>query len=139
MRAECSEQRGRCATITNRSTPFFPPLVHRWLRAGVVMLLVGTAACGPTWTGSVGAVLGKDNGNGRLFIRETPAGMGAVKAGLEVGDEVVAIEGKPVQAMTPSAVHEALAGKVGTKVRVTVKRGESTLDFVVERGPLAGT
>ncbi len=65
--------------------------------------------------------------------------MGAAKAGLEVGDEVVSIEGKPVGAMSPEAVHEALQGKVGTKVRITVVRAKVSLDVVVERGPLAGT
>ncbi len=87
----------------------------------------------------MGAVLGKDNANGRLFVREAPAGMGAAKAGLEVGDEVLAIDGKPVAKMSPPEVHEALAGKVGTKVKVTVARGGTTLDYVIERGPLAGT
>jgi carboxyl-terminal processing protease len=108
------------------------------LRSALLLLLVGTAACS-TWTGSVGAILGKDNADGRLFVRETPPGMGAARAGLAVGDEVVAIEGKPVSKMTPPEVHEALAGKVGTKVRVTVVRAGVTIEYVVERGPLAGT
>ena len=64
--------------------------------------------------------------------------MGAAKAGLVVGDELVAIEGKPVARMTPPEVHEALAGKVGTNVRVRVVREGTTLDYVILRGPLEG-
>jgi len=103
------------------------------------LLLASTAPACTTWTGSVGAVLGKDNATGRLFVREAPASMGAAKAGIAVGDEVVAIEGKPVAKMSPPEVHEALSGKVGTKVKVTVLREGTTLELVIERGPLAGT
>jgi len=113
-------------------TPLFVHLVP-------LMLLVGTAACSAPWTGSVGAVLGKSNVDGRVFVHEVPPDMGAAKAGILVGDEVVAIDGKPVAKMSPPEVHEALAGKVGTKVRVSVVRDGVTKDLVVERGPLSGT
>jgi C-terminal processing protease CtpA/Prc len=65
--------------------------------------------------------------------------MGAARAGIAVGDEVVAIEGRAVKAMTPEEVHEALSGKVGTKVTMTILRGGTTIELHVERGPLAGT
>ena len=87
----------------------------------------------------MGAVLGKDNADGRLFVRGAPPGMGAARAGVEVGDEVVAIDGKPAGRMTPAEVHEALSGRVGTKVRVTLVRAGVTIDREIERGPLAGT
>lgn len=87
----------------------------------------------------MGAVLAKDNADGRVFVREVPAGMGAARAGIAVGDELVTIEGRPVSKMTPEEVHEALAGKVGTKVTVTILRGGATLELSIERGPLAGT
>lgn len=105
----------------------------------LAMLIASTAACSTTWTGSVGAVLAKDNTDGRLFVRETPPGMGAARAGVAIGDEVIAIEGTPVAKMTPAEVHEALAGKVGTKVKVTIVRAGSTIEYTVERGPLTGT
>jgi carboxyl-terminal processing protease len=74
-----------------------------------------------------------------MFVHEAPAGMGAARAGIVAGDEVVAIDGKPVAKMTPTEVHEVLTGKVGTKVRVTVLRAGLTVEVDVERGPLAGT
>jgi len=138
MRRESSEQRRGSATVTNHRFPIFLSFRLVLRACTVAMLLAGTAACA-TWTGSVGAILGKDNVDGRLLVREAPAGMGAARAGIEVGDEVVAIDGKPIVRMSPSEVHEALGGKVGTKVRVTVVRGGASLEFVVERGPLAGT
>ena len=87
----------------------------------------------------MGAVLAKDNADGRVFVREAPPGMGAARAGMAVGDEVIAIEGRAVSKMTPEEVHEALAGKVGTKVRVTVMRAGASVELSVERGPLMGT
>jgi C-terminal processing protease CtpA/Prc len=110
--------------------------------ASTAILLVGTAmtllvACS-SWTGSVGAVFGKTSADGRVWVREAPPGMGAAKAGIEVGDELIAIEGKPAQTMTPAEIHDALSGRVGTKVKVMVKRAATTVELAVERGPLAG-
>ncbi len=84
-------------------------------------------------------MLGKSNADGRLFVRDAPPEMGAAKAGIAIGDEVIAIDGKPVAKLTPVEVHEALAGKVGTKVRVSVVRNGVSIDYLVERGPLTGT
>ena len=141
MRGESSEQRRGSATITSRGAVERrgPGRSKALWRRLALLLLVGTASCSATWTGSVGAVLAKDNQNGRLYVREAPEGMGAAKAGMAVGDEVVAIDGKAVTKMTPPEVHEALAGKVGTKVKVTVVRAGAMVELVVERGPLAET
>ena len=86
----------------------------------------------------MGAVLGKNNRDGRLYVREVPPDMGAAKVGLQAGDEVTGIDGKAVSSMTPDEVHVALAGAVGTKVKVTVVREGQTLTFEIERGPLRG-
>jgi carboxyl-terminal processing protease len=62
--------------------------------------------------------------------------MGAAKGGVRVGDELVTIDGNPVQTMSPDDVHKALTGQVGTRVKLTVRRDGKTLEVVVERGPL---
>lgn len=86
----------------------------------------------------MGAVLGKNNQDGRLYVREVPADMGAAKVGIQAGDEVTAIDGKAVSSMTPDEVHAALAGAVGSKVKLTVVRDGQALTFEIERGPLRG-
>lgn len=148
MRRESSDQRRGSATVTIRGFAILARLVVPGLGAAIagpipggslVPLLAGAGACSAAWTGSVGAVLAKDNADGRLFVRQAPAGMGAARAGLAVGDEVVAIDGRPVAGMTPVDVHEALSGKVGTTVRITVLRDGVASDHAVERGPLSGT
>ena len=84
----------------------------------------------------MGAVLGKDNHDGRVYVRQLPEGMPAARAGLKVDDEIVAIDGKPVRPMSPAEVHEALAGPIGSTVRLSVFRQGEPLEFVVQRGPL---
>jgi carboxyl-terminal processing protease len=100
--------------------------------------LLLAAACAQRWSGSVGAYLGKNNKDGRLYVREVPPDMGAAKVGIQAGDEVTAIDGKAVSSMTPDEVHAALAGAVGSKVKVTVQRDGQSLTFEIERGPLRG-
>jgi C-terminal processing protease CtpA/Prc len=114
-----------------------------WISFGVSLLLalavlVGPG-CGSSWKGSIGAVLGKDNRTGRVYVRDAPVDMAAARAGLEVDDEVLAIDGKAVLGMSPDEVHQALNGNVGSKVTLTVARGRTAKrDVVVERGPLRG-
>src|SRR5262245_42671104 len=89
-------------------------------------LALWAPACGPKWQGSIGAMLGKDNRDGRVYLRQVPAGMGAERAGLSEGDEIVEIEGRPARDMSPNEVHAALQGEVGTKVNLKVARGGVT-------------
>ncbi len=96
----------------------------------------GALTCASRPDGSVGAVFGKGNTDGRVFVREVPPDMAAAKAGLQVGDEVVAVNGAAVQKMSPDDVHRALAGEIGTKVQLTVLRRGERLEVTVERGPL---
>jgi membrane-associated protease RseP (regulator of RpoE activity) len=100
----------------------------------VAVIAASAAGCGG-WNGSVGAILGKDNHTGRVFVREVPPGLGAAQAGLEEGDEVTAIEGKPTKAMTADELRTALRGKVGSPVNVTIVRRGETSTVKVERSP----
>jgi len=87
------------------------------------------------WSGSVGAILGKDNRTGRVYVREVPPGLGAARAGIEEGDELTAIDERPVAGMTPDDVRAALRGKVGTYVSVTIVHHGETRTVKVERSP----
>lgn len=122
------------ATVWPRSTS--PP--------GKLLLIVAIAgcfvllSCASRWSGSIGAVLAKNNQDGRLYVRDAPPDMGAAKAGVQSGDEVTAIDGKPVLGMAADDIHRALSGAVGTKVELTVSRDGQSVTFHVERGPLRG-
>src|SRR5580704_4908461 len=100
---------------------------RRWRpsRALLGLALAMAAACTGA-RGSVGAILGKDVHDGRLYVREVPPGLSAAVAGIRDGDEVIAIDGVPVGDMSPAEVHKRLEGDVGTKVVLLLVRGGET-------------
>jgi C-terminal processing protease CtpA/Prc len=86
--------------------------------------------------GSIGAVLAQDKSDGRVTVREAPASMTAARAGIEVGDEVLLIDGRDVRSMSAEAIHLALEGDQGTAVALTILRRGKILRISVDRGPL---
>ena len=100
------------------------------------LLLALVISCGGSAVGSVGAALGQ-GADGRLFVREIPPGQAADKAGLQLDDEITAIDGKPVQSLTQDEVRTALRGDVGTTLTLTVERYGQRRDVKVQRTPLA--
>jgi C-terminal processing protease CtpA/Prc len=96
--------------------------------------LVG-AACGGT-TGSIGAVLGRDNQTLAVHVRDAPKGLAAARAGLAPGDEIVMIEGFYVRNLTAKQIQTLLRGDPGTTVELTVVRGETVRRVRVVRTPL---
>ena len=104
----------------------FPAVVlFAWLWCG----------CGEA-TGSIGAVLGRDNQTKAVHVREAPPGMAAARAGLLPGDEVVMIEGYYVQDLTPKQIQSLLRGDPGTKVELTVVRNGQVRRVQLTRTPL---
>ena len=65
--------------------------------------------------------------------------MTGARAGLEVDDEIVAIEGHEVRRMTSEEVVDALRGGVGSTVTLTVERRGVRRDVKVERGPFSAS
>ena len=130
--AQNSDPGGRSATLCPRQRSG----IGRAVFGALAALILAAGGCGGSWQGSIGAVLAKDNKDGRLYVRETPADMGAARAGLLPGDEVLAIEGKATKEMSAEQVHQALHGDVGTKVSLTVSRKGVERTLSVERGPL---
>jgi C-terminal processing protease CtpA/Prc len=124
----------KCSYRKRHNATVWPVYVRGAKRLALVLAFVAVACAHSN--GSVGAILGKDNRDGRLYVREVPPDMGAAKVGLQPGDEVTAIAGKPVSSMTPEEVHAALAGAVGSKVTLTISRDGQSLTFEIERGPL---
>ena len=82
--------------------------------------------------GTIGALLGQKP-DGRLFVRETPRGLAAEKHGLVPGDEILLVEGKDVRQMGEHELYRALSGDVGTKVKLTVVRGDGVFRVSLTR------
>lgn len=107
--------------------------MRRLAAAAVLLVLAQSSACGPS-KGTIGAVLGQD-ADGRLFVRDAPAGLAAARADLRPGDEILLIDGHDARAMGPRGVHEALEGKVGEPVKLTLVREGEILRVTLMRTP----
>lgn len=109
----------------------------RVLRRAAIAFAYATCSCAAEpKTASIGAILSRDNETGVLLVREVSEGNAAATAGLLGGDEIIMIDGVYVRDLDTTAVRAMLRGEVGTKVHVTVVRGESVLRVAVERGAL---
>ncbi len=87
-----------------------------------------------TDTGTIGALLGQKP-DGRLFVRDVPEGLAADRVGLEPGDEVLLIDGKDVRQMGERELYRALSGDIGTRVKLTVVRGDAVIRVTLVRTP----
>ena len=104
---------------------------------GLLLLgLLVAAACGKPAIGSIGAVLGRDRDTGALHVRETPEGMAAADAGLLPGDQIKMIDGVLCDDLDKNKIQALLRGEAGTKVRLTVVRGEQVLHIELTRGAM---
>ena len=106
-------------------------------RLGLALLAM-TASCS-AGVGSVGAVLAQEGDSGALYVREVPSGLAADEAGLVPGDEIIMIEGRYVRDLDTSGVRALLRGEPGTRVVLTVVRGEEVRRVEVKRTPMIAT
>lgn len=74
-----------------------------------------------------------DSGTPGMDVLLTVPGSPAEKAGLLAGDRIVAVDGRRVADLGYDAAIVAIAGEVGTDVRITVLRDGKETDFTVTR------
>ena len=76
------------------------------------------------------------NADGEIVVTRAFKGSSALEEGIRAGDRIVAVEGIPVSAETVQAMNDAVViikGEIGTRVTVTVVRGDEMMDFSLER------
>lgn len=61
----------------------------------------------------------------------------AEKAGVKSGDVFISVNGESVEGKDASAVAEKVRGDAGTSVKLTMKRGDSTVDFTITRAQVS--
>lgn len=73
----------------------------------------------------------------KALMTTVDAGSPAFKAGIQPGDEIVAIEGQPLTASKGEAAGEMLFGKVGDQFKISVQRGQnaSTIELTLAAKP----
>ena len=84
--------------------------------------------------GGIGAIIHKKKEN-NVIINEPYAGSPAEKYGLQCGDEIIAIDGKPTKGLESKESSDRMKGKPGTTVIFTVKkvRTNDTIDIPIVR------
>lgn len=97
------------------------------------------AGCGANASvGSIGAVLGRDNDDQAVYVRDVPDGLAAAEAGLQPGDEVVMLDGIYVRTLSAVDLRAKLRGEIGSKLAMTVVRGDRVIRVELRRTPLSG-
>ena len=74
----------------------------------------------------------REDEQGLDILEVTPNGP-AQEAGVQAGDQLVAVDGTDIRGMTVSEVSDLVKGKEGTSVALTLIRGEEELKLSVER------
>ncbi|WP_225047274.1 S41 family peptidase [Lacticaseibacillus kribbianus] len=84
--------------------------------------------------GGIGATV--QQGDNKLTIESILADTPAKKAGLQVGDQLLEVNGKSVEKLDVNAAVAKIRGKIGTKVKVTVRRDGHEMTFTMTRAKI---
>ncbi|GIW96194.1 MAG: peptidase S41 [Pirellulaceae bacterium] len=74
--------------------------------------------------GGIGIVIERDTSNQRIVVISTVVGGPAYRAGIQVGDVIVAVDGQPVHLMSYDEVRDRIRGAPGTSVRLTLRHSQ---------------
>ncbi len=66
-------------------------------------------------------------------VLEVYDGCPAQKAGMQVDDLIIGVDGTDVQGFDGDKISKLIRGEKGTKVKIKVKRGEEELEFILKR------
>ena len=83
--------------------------------------------------GGIGVVIEYNHTDETLLVSSVYIDSPAEEAGILVGDFIVAVEGKTVEEIGYLNVVNLVRGDIGTKVNLTVKRGDALIDIVATR------
>jgi carboxyl-terminal processing protease len=70
-----------------------------------------------------------------LRVVELPADSPASKAGVQLDDVILEVDGRPVAGLPKPEVHRLLTGEVGSVVRLRIDRRGSLSEIAVTRAP----
>jgi C-terminal processing protease CtpA/Prc len=101
-----------------------------------LVLVAQLAACGSSQVGSIGAVLSRSRATGAVHVREAPEGLAGAEGGLLEGDQVKMIDGILVDDLDAARIQRLLRGEVGSKVVLTIVRGDEVMHVEVTRAAL---
>ncbi|HXW52379.1 MAG TPA: S41 family peptidase [Candidatus Acidoferrales bacterium] len=84
--------------------------------------------------GGIGVYIGKDQKTHEINVIAPIDGTPASRAGLERGDIIVSVQGKPVKGLDLDLVMNLIRGQAGSIVHMTILRGKNDVkDYAIER------
>jgi S1-C subfamily serine protease len=86
------------------------------------LLTLGALGCAAPARGSIGIYAHRERSTGRIVVVGVQPGGGGARAGLEVGDEILEVDGVPVRTIGDGDFHALVRGELGTTVVVVVRR-----------------
>jgi carboxyl-terminal processing protease len=105
----------------------------------LVALCLGGCGVSEAPVGSIGAVLGRDPESRTVHVRDVPESALEPEEALLPGDELLMVEGLYVRELTTEELRKVLRGPPGSKVKLTVVRGEQILRLELRRKALRET
>ena len=87
----------------------------------------------------IGSIIRYHTDKKTTVLSEPYEGMPAHKAGLQAGDLIISIDGKPVKEMSTDSVSNMLRGEPGTKLMLEIERPgkKGTMTFKLERASIS--
>lgn len=87
----------------------------------------------------IGSIIRYHTDKKTTVLSEPYEGMPAHKAGLQAGDLIISIDGKPVKEMSTDSVSNMLRGEPGTKLMLEIERPgkKGTMTFRIERASIS--
>lgn len=100
------------------------------------LLALGCGSVASEWEGGIHARMAHSAERG-LRVVGVPEDGPAARAGLAEGDRILAIDGEPVEGLSPEQIAARLRGPVGSTVELRVERRGRRLTLPIERAPYA--
>ena len=84
--------------------------------------------------GGIGSLIHQEGAN--IYVAEPYEGLPADKAGLKIGDRILAVNGESTEGKNNAAVGAAMRGQAGPKVTLRLEREGKTFDVTIARAEI---
>jgi len=84
--------------------------------------------------GGIGSLIHQEGAN--IYVAEPYEGLPADKAGLKIGDRILAVNGESTEGKNNAEVSAAMRGQAGTKVILRLEREGKTFDVTITRAEI---
>lgn len=109
-------------TLDDPYTHYYPPSLYRSFQDEMTPQVVG-----------IGVEVASEPVDGGTEIEEVFQGSPAAKADLRHGDVIIAVNGKSLAGKSVNSSSGLITGRAGTKVKLTIKRGDRKFDVMITR------